>query len=102
MFFLIFIFVITCFLLFVRCLSNTALVVGDYNFLPMQFVFIPTSFGSAHVAPVSFLNKNMNRGRWTQDKHKIFMQEWEKYSNILMKIVKVLSKQIPTQIKKAC
>jgi hypothetical protein len=51
----------------------------------------PASFGSAHVAPVSFLNKIMNKGRWTQDKHKIFMQEWEKYGNNSMQIQKFLA-----------
>ncbi len=44
----------------------------------------------------------MNKGRWTQDKHKIFMQEYEKYGNNCMQIVRVLSTQTPAQIKKAC
>ncbi len=35
-----------------------------------------------------------------QDKYKIFMQEYEKYSNNCMQIAKVLSTQTPTQIKK--
>jgi hypothetical protein len=42
----------------------------------------------------------MNKGRWTDDKHKIFMQEWEKYGNNLMHIAKDLSTQTPAQIKK--
>jgi hypothetical protein len=42
----------------------------------------------------------MNKGRWTQDKHKIFMQEYEKYGNNCMQIAKVLSTQTPAQIKK--
>ncbi len=42
----------------------------------------------------------MNKGRWTQDKHKIFMQEHEKYGNNCMQIAKVLSTRTPTQIKK--
>jgi hypothetical protein len=42
----------------------------------------------------------MNKGKWTQDKHKIFMQEWEKYGNNCMQIAKVLSTQTPAQIKK--
>jgi hypothetical protein len=42
----------------------------------------------------------MNKGRWTQDKHKVFMQEYEKYGNNCMQIVKVLSTQTPAQIKK--
>ncbi len=63
---------------------------------------IHASFGSGNVAPVSFLNNNMNKGRWAQDKHKIFMQEYEKYVNNCMQIAKVLSTQTPAQIKKAC
>ncbi len=35
-----------------------------------------------------------------QDKHKIFMQEYEKYGNNCMQIAKVLSTQTHTQIKK--
>jgi hypothetical protein len=61
---------------------------------------IPTSFGSAHVAQVSFPNNNMKKGRWTQDEHKIFMQQWEKFGNNLMQIPKVFSTQTPAQIKK--
>jgi hypothetical protein len=61
---------------------------------------IHASFGSGNVSPVSFLNNNMNKGRWTQDKHKIFMQEYEKYGNNCMQIAKVLSTRTPAQIKK--
>jgi hypothetical protein len=50
--------------------------------------------------PVNFLNNNMNKGRWTQDKHKIFMQEYEKYGNNCMQIAKVLSTRTPAQIIK--
>jgi hypothetical protein len=42
----------------------------------------------------------MNIGKWTQDKHKVFMKEWEKYANNWMGIAKVLSTQTPIQIKK--
>ncbi len=42
----------------------------------------------------------MNKGRWTQDKHKIIMQEYEKYGNYCMQIAKVLSTRTPAQIKK--
>ncbi len=41
----------------------------------------------------------MNKGRWTQDKHKIFMQEYETYGNNCMQIAKVLSTRTPAQIK---
>jgi hypothetical protein len=42
----------------------------------------------------------MNKRRWAQDKHKISMQEWEKYGNNLMQIAKVFNTQTPAQIKK--
>jgi hypothetical protein len=60
----------------------------------------PAFFGSGYVAPASFQNNNMNNGRWTQDKHMIFMQEYEKYGNSCMQIAKVLSTRTPTQIEK--
>jgi hypothetical protein len=53
--------------------------------------FMPPSFGSGNVAPASFLINNINKGRWTQEEHKIFMQEYEKYGNNCMQIAKVLS-----------
>ncbi len=42
----------------------------------------------------------MNKGRWTQEEHKIFMQEYLKYGNNCMQIAKVLSTQTPAQMKK--
>jgi hypothetical protein len=48
-------------------------------------------FGSGIVASASFPIDNINKKRWTQDKHKIFMQEYEKYGNNYMQIAKVLS-----------
>ncbi len=42
----------------------------------------------------------MKEGRWTQDKQKIFMQEYENYCNNCMQIAKVLSTRTPAQIKK--
>jgi hypothetical protein len=42
----------------------------------------------------------MNKGRWTQEKHKIFMQGYEKYGNNCIQIARVLSTQPPAQIKK--
>ncbi len=61
---------------------------------------IPAFFGSGNVAPAGFSNNNIKKERWTQDKHKIFMQEYEKYGNNCMQIAKVLSTRTPTQIKK--
>jgi hypothetical protein len=57
-------------------------------------------FGSGNVAQASVPNNDINKGRWTQDKHNIFMQEYEKYGNNCMQIAKVLSTQTPAQIKK--
>jgi hypothetical protein len=67
------------------------LIVGHNNRLSLQFVFLPAFFGSGNVAPASFQNNNMNNGKWTQDKHMIFMQEYEKYGNNCMQIAKVIS-----------
>jgi hypothetical protein len=39
---------------------------------------MPAFFGSGNVAPASFPYKNIDKGRWTQDEHKINMQEYEK------------------------
>jgi hypothetical protein len=36
-------------------------------------------------------NNNINKGRWTEEVHQIFMQEYEKYGNNCMQIAKVLS-----------
>jgi hypothetical protein len=46
---------------------------------------IPAFFGSEYVASANFQNNNMNKGRWTQGKHMIFMQEYEKYGNNYMR-----------------
>jgi hypothetical protein len=61
---------------------------------------MPASFGSGNVALASLSNNSMNKGRWTQNKHKIFMEEYEKYGNNCMQIARVLSTQTPAQIKK--
>jgi hypothetical protein len=44
--------------------------------------------------------RNINKGRWAEEEHKIFMQEYEKYGNNCMLIAKVLSTRTPVQIKK--
>jgi hypothetical protein len=52
-------------------------------------------------APASnLLNNNVNKGRWTEEEHKIFMQEYEKHGNNCLLIAKVLSTWTPAQIKK--
>jgi hypothetical protein len=61
---------------------------------------MPASFGSGNVAPASLSNNYINKGRWTQNKHKIFMEEYDKYGNNCIQIARVLSTQTPAQIKK--
>ncbi len=48
----------------------------------------------------NLLNNNINKGKWTEEEHKIFMQEYEKYGINCMQIAKVLSTRTPAQIKK--
>jgi hypothetical protein len=74
---------------------NIPLGAGHNNRLSLQFVFMPVSFGSEKVALASFPIKNINKGRWTQEEHKIFMQEYEKCGNNCMQIARVLSTQTP-------
>jgi hypothetical protein len=57
-------------------------------------------FGLGNVAPGSFTINNINKGRWTQDKHKIFMQEYKKYGNNCMQIARILNTRTLAQIKK--
>jgi hypothetical protein len=59
-----------------------------------------TSFESGNNVPAYLPHNNINKGRWTLEEHKIFMQEYEKYGNNCMLIAKVLSTQTPAQIKK--
>jgi hypothetical protein len=61
---------------------------------------IPAPYGSGNVAAANLPNNNIYEGCWTQNEHKVFMQEYEKYGNNCMQIAKVLSTQIPAQIKK--
>ena len=57
-------------------------------------------FESGNNVQANLPNNNINKGRWTEEEHKIFMQEYEKYGNNCMQIAKVLSTQTPAQIKK--
>jgi hypothetical protein len=68
--------------------------------IAIRFFCLRASFGSGNDVPTSFLINNINKARWTQYKHKIFMQEYEKYGNNCMQIARVLSTQTPAQIKK--
>jgi hypothetical protein len=60
---------------------------------------MPASFGSGNDAPASFPINSIKK-RWTQEEHKIFMHEYEKYGNNCMQIARVLSTQTPAQIEK--
>ncbi len=57
-------------------------------------------FESGKNRQANLTNNNINKGKWTQEEHKIFMQEYEKYGNNCMQIAKVLSTRTPAQIKK--
>jgi hypothetical protein len=57
-------------------------------------------FESGNKEQANLPNNIINKGKWTQEEHKIFMQEYEKYGNNCMQIAQVLSTQTPAQIKK--
>ncbi len=57
-------------------------------------------FESGNNVQANLPNNNINKGRWTEEEHKIFIQEYEKYGNNCMQIAKVLSTWTPAQIKK--
>jgi hypothetical protein len=57
-------------------------------------------FDAGSVEPASFSINKINKGRWTEEEHKIFMQKYEKYGNSCMQNARVLSTQTPAQIKK--
>jgi hypothetical protein len=48
-------------------------------------------FESGNNEQANLLNNNINKGKWTEEEHKIFMQEYEKYGVNCMQIAKVLS-----------
>ncbi len=48
-------------------------------------------FESGNNEQANLLNNNINKGKWTEEEHKIFMQEYEKYGLNCMQIGKVLS-----------
>ncbi len=57
-------------------------------------------FESGNNVQANLPNNNINKGRWTEEEHKTFMQKYEKYGNNCMQIAKVLSTRTPAQIKK--
>jgi hypothetical protein len=48
-------------------------------------------FGLENDVPASLPNNTINKGRWLEEEHKIFMEEYEKYGNNCMLIAEVLS-----------
>ena len=48
-------------------------------------------FESGNNEQANLLNNNINKGKSTEEEHKIFMQEYEKYGINCMQIAKVLS-----------
>jgi hypothetical protein len=48
-------------------------------------------FESRNNEQANLLNNNINKEKWTEEEHKIFMQEYEKYGINCMQIAKVLS-----------
>ncbi len=48
-------------------------------------------FESGNNEKAYLLNNNINKGKWTEEEHKIFMQEYEKHGLNCMQIAKVLS-----------
>ncbi len=57
-------------------------------------------FESGNNVHANLPNNNIHKGRWTEEEHKIFMQEYEKYGHNCMQIAKVLSTWTPAQNKK--
>ncbi len=57
-------------------------------------------FESGNNVQANLPNNNINKGRWTEEEHKIFMQEYERYGINCIQIAKVLSTRTPAQIKK--
>ncbi len=95
-------FIICYYLFFITHSSSVEHSIGcwAYQLLVIAICFLcPVLFGSGNVALASF-PININKGRWMQDEHKIFMQEYEKYGNNCMQIARVLSTRTPAQIKK--
>ncbi len=96
-------FIVCYYLFFITYSSSVKHSIGRwaYQSLLIAICFLClVLFGSENVASASFPMNNMNKRRWMQDEHKIFMQEYEKYVNNCMQIAQVLSTRTPAQIKK--
>ncbi len=59
-------------------------------------------FESGNYVHANLPNNNINKWRWMEEEHKIFMQEYEKYGNNFMQIAKVLSTRTLPKNEKAC
>jgi hypothetical protein len=96
-------FIVCYYLFFITHSSSVKHSIGRwaYQSLVIAICFLClVLFGSGYVALASFPINNINKGRWMQNKHRIFMHEYEKYGNNCMQIAKVLNTRIPDQIKK--
>jgi hypothetical protein len=96
-------FIVCYYLFFVTYSSSVKHFIGRWVYQSLLIaicILCLVLFGSENVALASFPINNINKERWTQDKHKIFMQEYDKYGNNFMQIAWVLSTRTPTQIKK--
>ncbi len=96
-------FIVCCYLFFITHSSSVEYSIGRWAYLSIVIavcflclLLFELGNGTSASLPI----KNINKGRWTQDKHKIFMQEYEKYGYNCMQIAKVLSTRTPAQIKK--
>jgi hypothetical protein len=95
-------FIVCYYLFFITHSSSVKHSIGcwAYQSLVIAICFLClVLFGSENVATASFRINNINKGRWTQDEHTIFMQEC-KFGNNCMQIARVLSTRTPAQIKK--
>jgi hypothetical protein len=86
-------FIVCYYLLFITHSSSVEYSIGCWAYKSLAIAicfFMAAYFGSGNVALASFLINNINKGRWMQEEHKIFMQEYEKYGNNCMQIARVL------------
>jgi hypothetical protein len=60
---------------------------------------MPASFDSGNVALASFSINNITKGRWMQEEHKIFLQEYEKYAIIACKLQKISAHKHQLKLK---
>jgi hypothetical protein len=87
-------FIVCYYLFFITYSSSVKHSIGRwvYQLLLIAICFLClVLFGSENDALASFPINNINKGRWTQNEHKIFMQEYEKYGNNCMQTAQVLS-----------